>query len=439
MTPANLFIAALAFIILFGVLAGLFFKVTRVPDILLVMAAGIVLGPFGIGWVTPEQLEPIMPPFTALALLMILFTGGLGLPLETVLRGAVVSTFFSVVVFVACLAVTTLCCVVVGGFSIGEGMLLGAIIGGTSASVVLGLLRAAPISEDGRTLLSLESSITDVLCITTLITLLQLLTEPDAGVGEGLANLGKQFGIGVAVGAVCGFGWGDVARRAKQLRLEFMATLAVVFLTYVGVELAGGSGALAALAFGVVMASSRGRTTVSEAAPDEMHIEARATAQDETRELVTFHDELAFLLRTLFFLVLGVRFQLVNPGLRNSLLIVLLFVGWIAVRWLVVRPTGRMGKLGARDRFLTVHVFPRGMVAAVLASLPSQYSLPNGDPLLSPERADQFVLVSFLVIGLSTIWASVAVFWAARIPEDAVGETAGTEAEQTSEEVGAAT
>src|SRR5690606_27550417 len=44
MTPANLFIAALAFIILFGVLAGLFFKVTRVPDILLVMAAGIVLG-----------------------------------------------------------------------------------------------------------------------------------------------------------------------------------------------------------------------------------------------------------------------------------------------------------------------------------------------------------------------------------------------------------
>lgn len=415
MTPANLFIAALAFIILFGVVAGLFFKATRVPDILLVMAAGIVLGPFGLGWVTPEQLEPIMPPFTALALLMILFTGGLGLPLETVLRGAAVSTFFSVAVFVACLGVTALACVVVGGFTLGEGLLLGAIIGGTSASVVLGLLRAAPISEDGRTLLSLESSITDVLCITVLITLLQLLTEPGAGIGGGLSNLGRQFGIGVAVGAVCGFGWGDIARRAKQLRLEFMATLAVVFLTYVGVELAGGSGALAALAFGVVMASSRGR--VSDA--DELAaLDARPTAQDETRELVTFHDELAFLLRTLFFLVLGVRFQLVNPGLRISLLIVLLFVGWIAIRWLVARPTARIGKLGPRDRFLSIHVFPRGMVAAVLATVPSQYTLPSGEPLLSPERADQFVLVSFLVIGLSTIWASVAVFWAGRIPEN---------------------
>lgn len=419
MTSSNLFIAGLAVIILFGVLAGLLFKATRIPDILIVMAAGIVLGPFGIGWITPAQLEPILPPFTTLALVMILFTGGLGLPLETVLRGAAVATLFSIVIFFASLGVTTLLCIAVAGFSLSDSLLLGAIIGGTSSAVVLGLLRGAPISENGRTLLSLESSITDVLCITVLMALIQLMTEPDAGIGEGLANLGKQFGIGVAVGAVCGFGWGDIARRAKQLRLEFMATLAVVFLTYVGVELAGGSGALSALAFGVVMASSRGRAVIEEAAPHAAREHAENAAQDETRELLTFHDELAFLLRTLFFLVLGIRFQLVNPGLRIWLLLTALFVGWIAIRWVVARPIASFGKLSDRDRFLCVHVFPRGMVAAVLATLPTQYSLPSGEPLIAPERADQFVLVSFLTIGLSTIWASGAVIWAARLKESA--------------------
>ena len=418
MTSSLLFITALAVIILFGFLAGLLFRATRIPDILIVMAAGIAVGPYGLGWITPAELEPLLPPFTTLALLMILFTGGLGLPLGTVVRGAPIATVFSVVVFVGCIGLTAGASVVLLGWSTSEGLLLGTILGGTSSAVVLGLLRGAPVSEDGKTLLSLESSITDVLCITALMALIQVLTEPEASMGQRVTEVGRQFGIGVVVGGITGFGWGDIALRFKQLRLEFMATLAVVFLTYVGVEMAGGSGAVAALTFGVVMASSRGRTALRDSLPPEAHVQAAFIVEHETRELQTFHDELAFLLRTLFFIVLGIRFPLVNPDLRTWLMIATMIFGWALIRWASVWPIARVGRLGRRDAFLALHLFPRGMVAAVLATVPTQYQLPDGGPLISEERAAQFVLVSFLTIGVSTLWASVAVLLSGRLKDE---------------------
>jgi potassium/hydrogen antiporter len=420
MSTSLLFIAGLAIVILFGFLAGLLFRATRIPDILIVMGAGIAIGPYGAGWITPAELEPILPPFTTLALLMILFTGGLGLPLGTVVRGAPVATLFSVIVFAGSVVLTALACSTLLGWSFSEGLLLGAIVGGTSSAVVLGLLRGAPMSEGGQILLSLESTITDVLCITCLMALIQLLTEPDTSMGDRMTELGRQFGIGIVVGGVSGFGWGDIARRARKLRLEFMATLAVVFLTYVGVELAGGSGAVAAVAFGVVMASSRGRIVAVRASiPPAGSLPPPDAAAKETQDLRTFHDELAFLLRTLFFIVLGIRFPLVNPGARIWLLLGAIIVGWVLVRRLVAWPISRLGGLGRRDRFGVVNVFPRGMVAAVLATLPTQYALADGTPLLSPERGADFVLISFLVIGLTTLWASFAVFFVGRVRDDA--------------------
>ena len=87
-----LFVAGLAVVIIVGFLAGLVFRATRIPDILILMGLGVALGPYGFQVITPEQLEPLLPTFTTLALVMILFSGGLGMPLGTVLRGAPVST-----------------------------------------------------------------------------------------------------------------------------------------------------------------------------------------------------------------------------------------------------------------------------------------------------------------------------------------------------------
>jgi cell volume regulation protein A len=416
-----MFLAGLAIVILLGFIAGLIFRATRVPDILILMGAGIALGPYGLGWVTPEELAPLLPAFTALALVMILFTGGLGMPLGSVLRGAPVATLFTMLVLGGSIAVTTGVTHYLLHWPLSEGAMLGAILGGTSSATVLGLLRGAPVSERCNTLLSLESSITDVLCITVLVALVQTFTGPSSDMTGPAAQVGIQFGLGIAAGVIAGFLWGELARRARKLKLEFMVTLAVVFGLYVGVDYAGGSGAVTALVFGIVMAS-RGKSALpsvpvspTAAASTMMPAVAEAVAEDGTRELRTFHDELAFLLRTLFFLILGIRFPLEGPPFKVWLALAAILVGWAIVRWIIAFPVSLMGRLDRRDRFATVHLFPRGMVAAVLATLPAQYAHADGTPLLAASRGDEFVLISFLVIGLTTLWSSVAVMFTGAI------------------------
>ena len=417
MSTSLLFVGGLAVVILFGFLAGLLFRATRVPDILILMGAGIGIGPHGLGWITPEEIAPSLPAFTTLALLMILFTGGLSMPLKQVLRSAPVATLFTLLVFAGTVMVTALAARHLLGWTMREGWMLGAILGGTSSATVLGLLRGAPCGESCKTLLSLESSITDVLCITVLVAMIQLFTDPAADVSARAFDVGKQFGIGVIAGVVGGLAWGELARRAHRLRLEFMVTLAVVAGVYVGVEYSGGSGAVATLVFGVVMASSRGRVRMPAAiSPDAVQAANPDTSQEVTRELRSFHDELAFLLRTLFFIVLGVRFPVENPGLTIWLGLAAILIGWAVVRWVIVLPISPLSRLDRRDRFITVHLFPRGMVAAVLAALPAQYLMPDGTALITSARAADFVLVTFLVVGLTTVWSSVAVLFAGSVP-----------------------
>src|SRR5579883_1026280 len=62
-----------------------FIGLTRVPDVIVLMAVGLVLGPV-LGWVKAAQFESITHILGTLALILILFEGGLELNLRDTLR-----------------------------------------------------------------------------------------------------------------------------------------------------------------------------------------------------------------------------------------------------------------------------------------------------------------------------------------------------------------
>ena len=77
---------AIGGIIAIGFAAGLIFDRTRVPDLLILIFLGVLLGPvstafFGVSFVPSNVLEFLTPYFTAVALMIILFDGGLNLRL----------------------------------------------------------------------------------------------------------------------------------------------------------------------------------------------------------------------------------------------------------------------------------------------------------------------------------------------------------------------
>ncbi|MBU0623399.1 MAG: cation:proton antiporter, partial [Candidatus Thermoplasmatota archaeon] len=133
---AFLAIGAVVFIGFFG---NLMFKRYKVPDVLLLVLVGILLGPTILGGrlhlLTTESLDEFnnyRDVFLSVALVMILFDGGLTLDIRAVYESMRLSLFMAVVTFLlTMMAVAAVVHVAIGG-SIYIAMGLGAIVGGTS-------------------------------------------------------------------------------------------------------------------------------------------------------------------------------------------------------------------------------------------------------------------------------------------------------------------
>ena len=77
---APVLLLAASVVIILGVLGEAFFKKTGIPDILFLMILGIIIGPV-LGIIQPEAVLEIVPYFAAVALIIIMFDGGLNLSL----------------------------------------------------------------------------------------------------------------------------------------------------------------------------------------------------------------------------------------------------------------------------------------------------------------------------------------------------------------------
>src|SRR5688572_23052673 len=124
-----------------GVVASLAFRRTGVPDILFLIALGVLLGPVA-GIVDVDGLRSVVPFVGAVAIVIILFDGGLEIKLRDLGEGVRAGVFLAFFVFVATAASCTLVGHVVGGFPWANAALLGMAFGGAGVLIVIPLVRA---------------------------------------------------------------------------------------------------------------------------------------------------------------------------------------------------------------------------------------------------------------------------------------------------------
>ena len=75
---ATSFLAVLGGLLALAFVANRLFRLTRVPGVIVLLAVGLLLGPF-FGWLQPAPFRPITDTLGTLALILILFEGGLDL------------------------------------------------------------------------------------------------------------------------------------------------------------------------------------------------------------------------------------------------------------------------------------------------------------------------------------------------------------------------
>ena len=382
-----------ALIIVIGFLGNYLFAKKGIPDMLFLIVLGMIVGPV-LHIFDTSVIQGFAPYISALALVFILFDGGMGIGIKQVLSHSPRAALLALLGFLFSVLVVALFMVLLFGMPLSYGLLFGSIYGGSSSIVVISLAAKIKISEKGSTTLVLESAATDILCIVVSLALIGVIMTGHAdymSIGAGIAG---KFLIGAGIGTALGILGLFLLRRISYLPFSYMLTLAIALFAYAISETLGGSGALSALLFGLMLGNEtaifkllRRKTTTNLAVDDG---------------LKRFESEIAFFIRTFFFVFLGIIATISNVnfiffGIALSFL--LLFVRYGAVYLTTLRSELK------NERPILTFVLTRGLAAAVLATLPAQYGL---------SYASLFINFAVVIIMSTAVIATVGVIFLSR-------------------------
>ena len=385
-----------ALIILIGFLANYLFNKTGLPDMLILIFLGVLFGPI-LGVFNPTAVKSFAPYIAALALAYILFDGGIGLNIRKVIFNSPRAVLLAVSGFVFSVLGVGLFMVVVFNVPVVYGLLFGSIFGGSSSVVVISLASKIRISEKASITLILESAITDILCIVISLSLLDVIIKGQTDIGAiGLGIAGK-FLIGAVIGLVLGFAWLFALKRVASIPFSYMLTLGIVLMGYAFSEGLGGSGALCALLFGLILGNERGIMRLFR----QNGFNGNDVGNNGkiflfvSKGLKRFESEVAFLIRTFFFVFLGIIVSI--SSLSILLYGVLLSLILLSTRFGAVWLTTLKSSLHKERPIMTL-ILTRGLAAAVLATLPAQYGL---------SYSNLFVDLAVVVIVTTAIIATI--------------------------------
>lgn len=399
--PVIVFVGILIF------LAHLFtavFSRTRVPDVLLLIIIGICVGPI-LGLVSPEEFGAVGAILTTVTLIIILFESGTALELST-LRSAVggamalaMTSFFLTMGAVAGFALWLTDLEMIPAF------ILGAIVASISEAIVIPLVKQLKMRKDSQTMLSIESSVNDVLSIVITLALVQAYTLGEFQFASVTGNLVASFLVAIIFGVVGAFIWSRFLNRIHAIKNTMFTTAAFVFVIYGVVEILGFNGAIAALAFGITIGNVESiRFYVFRRPQTKQPIGLSQTER-------AFFSEVAFLLKTFFFVYLGISLELISGWLSQLALILtaLCFILRIpAVKATVSR------SIPLKDSSIMAIMVPKGLAAAVLATIPFQQGVIGGELIKSVTYGVvllSIIMTSFLLLLLEKAGLSALYVW----------------------------
>jgi len=382
---APILLLAASVVIIMGVLGEAFFKKTGIPDILFLMVLGIIIGPV-LGIIQPEAVLQIVPYFAAVALIIIMFDGGLNLHIGKVLKTA----HFAVVLVIVGFAISVGIVAGLAHYGLGwewiDSILLGSIVGGSSSIIVFGLVQKIHISDDAKSMLSFESALTDIFAVIIAFVLFEAMLSGEFSLDLLGVTIGKAIMVGLVLGLGVGIPWMFVISKLKN------AQHGMIFLLFFLATSFGESGALTALVFGLMLGK---KTYFSRL----LKIKFPEDTIDNS-----LHSQVTFLVRSFFFVFVGLlaSFTQIEYVIFGVIAAIAIYVGRILITKTVL--ARGFSKL---DKKVTSVMIPRGLAAAVLATFPLSMGLPN---------AEAYPQIIFFVVITSVIITTIGLSGTKKIP-----------------------
>ncbi len=321
-----------------------------IPALLLFLGIGLAAGEHGFGAVVFTNYE-LAQRLGVFALIFILFSGGIDTKLESVrsvLKPALILATVGVIIASVLVGIFARSFM---GFSLLEGLLLGATVASTDVAAVFSTLRAGNVSlRDGlKPLLELESALNDPMAVFLGVALLGVLTQAH----QSITTLIPTFFLQMILGTLLGWGSGKAATALiNRIKLEYdglypVLTIGWIVLTYAATQTIGGSGFLAVYVAAIVLGNE-----------NLLH----------KKSLIHFHEGAAWLGQIGMFLAMGL---LVDP--RELLRIAPLGVVLSGFLLFVARPASVFlcfpgSRFSNREKLMVSWAGLRGAVPIILGS-----------------------------------------------------------------------
>ncbi len=371
-------------------LSGVFER-RGMPDVLGLMIIGIFLGPV-FHLIDPSSFGKFGSLFSNFVLIFILFESGTDLKfseIRSTFRESAGITFFGFLITWVCIF---LLCKLIFDLPILTCLFIGAALGGTSSAVVVGLVKKIAVQSKTSTTLIIESAETDVFTLAIPLSIYGLMTTGEISTKTVLSQFIASLVLALLIGILGAFLWSFIINKFQHFKSTKFSTPAFLFILYGIVEYLNFSGPLTALSFGIAIGNLKYLEPkfIERIVPDQSIVLPKSEKD--------FFSEIVFLLRTFFFVFIGISIQINRTDwlLWGSLITLALYiVRIIAVKLIIPRETPVF------DKAVISIMIPKGLGAAVIATIPIQQGHADGLIIQS---------ICFSIILFSTIYCVVLFF-----------------------------
>lgn len=385
-------------ILAIGTFSGLLAQKAKIPDVVVFLLVGILVGPGILGLINIKADSTINQLILIFGSCYILFDGGASLRLK------VLKEVWLTIVIIATLGVliSTVITGVVAHYVLGlpliVALLLGATIASTDPATLVPVFKQVRIKERVAQTVMSESAFNDAMgAIVTFAILGIAMGAGEFSLAASLFDLLKQALVGIVLGGVLGYLAALLIAHEKFAFLQEYApvvSLMAVIAAYMGADGLQASGFMAVFVFGIVIGNK-----------DIFGFQMEAGEQEKLEEYVM---TTALIMRMFIFILLGsqVDFDLMNQNLIGGVIVVTAFmlIGRPATVFLCALPD-RHAKWSFKEMLFMCWTRETGVIPGALAGMLLGMKAPGAEIIAS---------ITFIAILMTILIQATTTKWLAR-------------------------
>jgi cell volume regulation protein A len=378
-----------------GTFSGLLARLLRIPDVVVFLLVGMLLGSGVLGWVNIKTDSAINQLILIFGSSYILFDGGASIRLKVLKQVWITIVVISTVGVLITAAITGVAAYYLLGVAPIVALLLGTVIASTDPATLVPVFKQVRIKERVAQTVMSESAFNDAMgAILTFTVLGVAMGAGEFSVGDALVDLLKQSLLGIFIGATLGY---LAAFFISHEKFGFLAefapvvTLMAVIGAYMGADGLHSSGFMAVFVFGIMMGNQESL--------------GFKLTQHENNLLEDYVMTTAFIMRMFIFILLGaqVDFGLMNQYLFSGVAVVVVFM-------LVARPAtvflcalpDRRAKWSFKELLFMCWTRETGVIPGALAGMLVGMKAPGAQIIASVTFIA--ILMTILIQATTTKW-----------------------------------